>query len=894
VAAARIFVSYAREDDERVRKPLLDHLLALERQGELKLLVDVGLESGSAVHQEIQDAILQGEAAVVLLSKAYLKSQYITQFEIPFLRIHRARDPAYRIFPLLLNNCTWRNIDIFSNATVCPNGPDTFAELPDKEVEQELLAFVSDVRRHLGKRGADRRVAQGLRTTAAFDEPIIGREGERAACSAKLEDVPVLVLYGAPGQGKTELARYVAADLEERFLAGFFEIDVQNENQAHNLPPLIAERLGLRPDQNVFDALSRSKRLLLLDGFERLITAKPTDEAEAFLRPFIEALRKSGSRAIITSQVDFHRTGVQSRAVEPLDANAAVALFHRASGNEYASSSVEEIGRFLTGELGGHPYSIIIVGRYSRGIGLKFDGLKRLWRKMWVQLGAFQASIDQPELAIAFELTYEGLTHEARTLLAAFGGLPDGLSRNEIDTIWGFAALHLDESLRTLLQRGLLDERARRTHQVFRLLGPMFRFAGYKLEKLSPEETAQVDPYLRALDNFYDGFVRTNAPQETDPVPEEKNRLIRHHFHNIHASLDRRLVPIRDEAAVAAGEIVLQMYWAYHNNLAGARDAISSSDDAINYLRKAKDAFEANARPSEVVRCLHYTGLILWLRGEIPQARIYLNEALASPHNTKGVRLDCARAFAHIEYKEGSLLKAVELYHQAIGAAKAAGEPLAEIRAEIGLMDAYRKLCDFPAADAAYGRIEGRLATAPQGVRGNAARGLAYVALTIGELARAERLYRSALTYFGAVSPFGEAHCRRGLGDVHTAQERWDVAKTEYARALELYDEARKNPSLGVALVILGRGRLALAREEPKSALQEFEAAVQLLDKTVLNEPYEYAVARELAGEAHLRMGRWPQALGQWEIAVAQFARMEAVSAADRVSRRIRELTGRR
>jgi tetratricopeptide (TPR) repeat protein len=709
-----------------------------------------------------------------------------------------------------------------------------------------------------------------------------------------LEDFPILVLYGAPGQGKTELARYVAAGIQDQFPDGFCEIDVQNETQAHNLPLLIADRLDLRPDQNLFEALARSRRLILLDGFERLITANSAEDAESFLKPFIESLRVSDSRSIITSQVDFDRAGVQSRAVEPLDPSAAVALFHRASDGEYKAHSEEEIGQFLTSDLGGHPYSIIILGRYSKGIGLEFDALKRLWRKTWVELGEFRASIDQRELATAFELTYASLGSEAQFLLAAMGGLPDGLKRSEIDEIWGFAATHLNESLRTLLQRGLFDERARKADQVFRLLGPMFRFAGYKLDMLSAEEKGAVAPYLTALDNFYDHFVAAHAPQESDPAPEEKNKLIRRHFHNIHASLDRRLVPIRDQAAVAAGETVLKMYWAYHNNMVGARDAISSSDDAINYLRKAKDVFEANSQPKQVVRCLHYNGLILWLRGEIPQARAYLNEALASPDNTEAVRLDCARAFAHIEYKEGSLLKAVELYHKAIAAAKAAGEASAEIRAEIGLMDAFRKLCDYPAAEAVYGRIEGRLTTAPHGVRGNAIRGLAYVALAKGDPAGAERLYRKALGFFGPVSPFGEAHCRRGLGDVYTTQERFEAAESEYVRAIELYDEARKNPSLGVCLVMLGRGRLALAREEPQLALQQFEAAARLLDKAALNEPFEHAVARELAGEAHRRTGHRPQALGQFEIAAAQFARMDAQAAAERIAATIRELTERR
>jgi tetratricopeptide (TPR) repeat protein len=890
---AKAFVSYARDDARSiVFAPLIDRLDGLVLEGLLDVHYDQRLPTGSDPHGTIEDWINTGDVALVIVSSKFLSRPYVRDTEIPLLQARKTRDPRYLIMPFVLDACDWDRIDIFAQATRCPNEDRSFTEVPKAERGKIIQSAVDHLRIHLASLPQQRK-APLRKVLPSPDRPIFGREPERAAAVAILETTPVLLLYGAAGQGKTELARYVARALQGRFPEGVVEIEVENESQAHNLPPLLAEKLGLRADEDPFEALARSKALILVDGFERLQAHTTPEEQELFLRPFIDALRSGGSRAIITSQIAFRRPqGVKERAVEQLDAEAALALFHAASEGVYQGKAQEGTEQFLTADLAGHPYSIIIVGCYSIGLGLSFAALQREWWDAWHKVGEFRPHLNERGLATAFSLTYESLPTDVRALLAGMGGIPDGLTRAEIDDIWGFASEHLNEGLRTLGQRGLLDERARAS-QLFRLLGPMYRFAGHKVERLSREEMARVSPYLEALDAFYDAFVREHAPQESDKDPTEKNKLIRRHYHNIHASLERRLIVARSEASVAAGEIVLLMYWAYHNNMVGARDAISASDDAINYLRKARDVFEVNSRPSEVVSCKHYMGLILWLRGEIPQARLYLEEAMSSEHCTDAIRLDHARVFSHIEYKEGSLRTAVALYQTAIRLAQGAGDQRAELSGEIGLMDAYRKLCDFDEAEKAYKRIEPRLAVAPQGVRGNAVRARAYVALLAGDHVWAKKLYDEALGHFGPVSQFGEAHCRRGIGDVFTVQERYEDAAAEYGRALELYDIARKNHSLGVALVRLGMGRMALMRDDPDTAVDEFETAAKMLDKSDLNEPYELAVARELQGEACARNGQTSQALGQFEIAAAQFTKMEALKPRDRVRARITALGGK-
>ncbi len=886
-------MTYARADNRStVLDALMTRLRVLEQDGLLEVRIDTVLSTGGPVHEDIAGWIAEGDVAIALISNHFLSSDYVRKVEMPALEARKTQRSDYLIMPFILERCPWQNHDIFKNATCCPNEERPFGDLPPADRDKWLEKAMNDLRQHLQrlppKAAPLARSAYSPRT----DRPIFGREPERAFAIESLKRTPVLLLHGAAGQGKTELARYTAAAIEADYPDGVVEIEVENESQAHNLPPLLAEKLGLPSEKDVFEVLARSKAIILVDGFERLMEGKPHDEPELFLRPFIEALRRGGSRAIITSQIQFERReGMKSRPVEPLDRDAALALFHEASGGLYREEPQEEIGRFLTSDLSGHPYSIIILGRYSVGLGLSFAALQREWGVTWTRVGEFRPYIGEEGLATAFELTYGSLPPDAKALLVGMGGIPDGLTRAEIDSVWDFAADHLNESLRTLGQRGLLDERAR-AHQAFRLLGPIYRFAGHKLGRLATSDADKVKPYLAALDGFYDVFVPEHAPQESDEDPTEKNKLIRRHYHNIHVSLERRLIVAVDAAAVAAGELVLLMYWAYHNNMVGARDAISASNDAINYLLKARDVFEVNGRPAEKVSCLHYMGLILWLRGDVPQAERYFAEALASDHCTPAMRLDHARVSSHIEYREGSLVKSAKDYLDAIVVAQNAKDLRGEISGEIGLIDNYRKLHDFKAAKAAFKRIEAKLPDVALGVRGSAVRALAYVTFMTGDLVKAQSLYEEAVGYLAIVSQFGEAHCRRGLGDIHAAAGRIEAAETEFEKALELYDIARKPRSLGVCLVWIGRGRMALRQEDPDTALAHLDVAAKLLVE--LNEPYELAVTRELQGEAFARKGQLSQALGQFDIAATQFNKVEAVKPRDRVVQRIAELNARR
>jgi tetratricopeptide (TPR) repeat protein len=886
VEAAKVVISYAHNDYPDVARALRLHLEHLEQRGQLELFVDEQLETGSLAEEEILARIEESDVVFALLSRKYFSRSFIVHKELPILRQKVRASKSFRIFPIVLDVCAWDSEEIFRAATRCPSGRGTLSELPGPARDRKVLEAVRHLESYLGTRKAS-----PAATGTPRGKEIVGRSRERALCLEKLEGNPLLVLYGPAGQGKTELAKYIAAPLVDDYVGGTIEIDVQNETQFGNVLSLIADRLALPPGTEPFEPISRRKHLLIFDAFETLYQASTVDQVEAFLKPLVTSLRASGSAAIITSQVNVPHSEAYGHAVKPLSKEDALSLFHEASGNQYVAEDQDEVGRFLVNELGGHPYSLIILGKYSDSISLGFSALKREWSDEWGQISKYRPFLDQKELAAAFELTFRTLTPETQMLFLALGSLPDGLTRKDIDEIWPFAGRSFNESLRSLAQRGLLDARTPEK-QIFRLLGPMFQFARSKLVVASADPLLAVAarPYFEALDKFYDRFVETHAPQESHAHPAEKNQLIRRHFHNIHASLERRLRTASGSSAVSAAVSVLSMYWAYHNHMSGTRDAVSSSNDAIRFLGLAKEVFRANHHYHEVVRCTHYTGLILWLRGQVSPAEKILKAALRSRYCTDDIRLSTQRAFAHMSYKQGRLRYAARSYHKVAETAKAVGDLGTEIRAEMGLIDCYRKIGDLDAAVAAYDRIEPRLGDVTPNVRGNAVRARAYVALVKGDIDAAIRLYRQALSYFGPVSNFGEAHCRRGLADAYVAEGRFEEANGEFTKSLELYELANQNQSLGVCLVMLGRGRLAAAQGDDDRALRIYQAAADMLDTSRLNEPYEYAVAHELQGDVYRKMARAEHAAGAYEIALAYYRRMQAAGPANRVGGRLRRL----
>jgi tetratricopeptide (TPR) repeat protein/transcriptional regulator with XRE-family HTH domain len=729
--------------------------------------------------------------------------------------------------------------------------------------------------------------AMPIEVSSLRHDPPIGRDTELDQITADLQERRGVLLFGAPGQGKTTLARYVASQVGTNFRHGVCEVDLESERQIENLPRLIGAALGKGDLPSSYEWLRDRSMLLIIDGVDQILRHSLDrfgEELTAILRSM-----PSDARLIITSQTKLEKHGLQTREVGPLVDVAAVELFHQMSGGQYRQESAIHIGEFVRGQLGGHPLSIRIVARYGRSIALPLKELRRLWEGKWAAIAARDhGALDNRGLQASFELTFEALPDNARFNFLLLGLLPDGMSPELVRWAWSDREIEVYDALRILRDRSLLEEHEHAAGKFNRLRGPLFQFATTKLTQAADSVDATGNEFSLAkaeIDSWFDRYILANAPQFADVDPGTKNQLIREQFHNIHASLDRRLFPSTDPATLAAANGVLSLYWAYHNNLSGARSPISSTEDAISYLEKAQAILLANDQSADANRCIYYIGNIHWLRGEIGKAQGYLHEAQGSDMVSEELACEIQRAFAHIEYKEGDIRDAVMKYLAVVERSRDQF-PGCMFRCWVGLLDAYRKLESFDEGFTLMAEVERRIDECPPQVIGNLRRGHAYLLANAGRWSDAEIEYRTALATFQH-NTFGQAHCWRGLGDLSVRNGNLKAADDAFDTAMNLYDEARKNPSLGVALVALGRARLALARNDPELAMTHLVATSQLLDREHLDEPYEFAVAHELIGEAFVATGQTLRAQAEFSIAVKYFDKVGATAVAERVKNRI-------
>lgn len=720
----------------------------------------------------------------------------------------------------------------------------------------------------------------------------IGRDIEREECVAALKSAPGLALYGIPGQGKTELARYVATSYASNFADGVCEVDLQNEQKIENLPRLIATALGAPEATSSFDVLESKSIILVLDGLDLLLQASDL----RFIGKTLDALLASlgeRSRLIITSQQKLDKSGIISKKVRPLEAQYALALFRVHSSAAYEHSEVQELEEFVGEDLAGHPLSIKIVARYGSIVRIPVDDLRRLWHEKWADIAKVTPSLDDRTLLASFELSYATLPQTDRVWLLTLALLPDGLLPMQIKDIWPEFETQVYDCVRTLSDRAFLDDRI--GPETIRLVGPLYRFANEQRSRASSRPDNPIFDRLNtlagAIDDFIDGYVRLHAPQPTDIEPKKKSERISEQFHNIHASLDRRLEPSMEPSTLTAAGTVLLLYWAYHNNLSAVENPMASPVDAIRYLKRAHEVYTAHKRSEQAIRCQYYIGNILWLRGDVATARSYLDDVV-SENAAPSIVCDAKRAFAHIEYKESSLEHAVELYKDVIELARSHSYADCIRRCYVGLLDAYRKLEQYEFGFSLFeSEIAAEMPSYQKSIRGNVLRAHAYLLCADGKLEKAEDEYRKALAEFEGVSAFGQAHCRRGLGDVFVRLNQLSEAEAEFDTAIRLYDEAQKNPSLGVGLVGLGRGKILAARGDFAQAIAEYRKAADLFDRTKLNEPYEFAVAHELTGDAHARVGNRDQAKANYQIAVSKLAAMKAERVVARIQKQIEAIS---
>jgi hypothetical protein len=119
--AVRIFISYAHADRKYMdENALLTYLKAVEGDN-VSLWYDRQIRASDLWDDKIKSEISDADIAVVLVSQAFLNSDYCRNVEIArFLKLRR--EAGLRIFPIVLSACEWQREDWLKSTQSVPGG----------------------------------------------------------------------------------------------------------------------------------------------------------------------------------------------------------------------------------------------------------------------------------------------------------------------------------------------------------------------------------------------------------------------------------------------------------------------------------------------------------------------------------------------------------------------------------------------------------------------------------------------------------------------------------------------------------------------------------------------------------------------------------------------------
>ena len=130
-----VFISYARTDANYMAE-ILDQIINLNNDG-ITFWSDRSLRPGQKWDEEIKKKLKEIDVALVLISQAYLDSEYCKETEIPaFIK----RDVP--IVPIMLSRCKWKRHDWLGDRQILPGEGKTLEGLY-RDYEKRRIIFIA-------------------------------------------------------------------------------------------------------------------------------------------------------------------------------------------------------------------------------------------------------------------------------------------------------------------------------------------------------------------------------------------------------------------------------------------------------------------------------------------------------------------------------------------------------------------------------------------------------------------------------------------------------------------------------------------------------------------------------------------------------------------------------
>lgn len=144
----KVFVSYSHDDREWLSKFSL-HVAILERRGLVELWSDEGIAAGADWEREIEIALGAAKVAVLMVSPAFLASEYIWKHEMPRIVAHSRQGMV--ALPLILRPCAWRLEEDLARLQARPTDGRPLSLGSESEIDLNLSELAYELAARVGK-----------------------------------------------------------------------------------------------------------------------------------------------------------------------------------------------------------------------------------------------------------------------------------------------------------------------------------------------------------------------------------------------------------------------------------------------------------------------------------------------------------------------------------------------------------------------------------------------------------------------------------------------------------------------------------------------------------------------------------------------------------------------
>jgi predicted ATPase/class 3 adenylate cyclase len=630
--------------------------------------------------------------------------------------------------------------------------------------------------------------------------PLIGREDEIAAVVELLssEDVSVVTLVGPGGTGKTRLALTVGAGLLSFFSDGVFFVDLSALSDASLVMPAIAQALSLREapgrslTETLGDYLSSKEMVLILDNFEQVMDA--AGEVSALVGS------SSSLKVVVTSREALRIEGEREFPLHPLalpssDSKAEEILASPAVELFVARARAVRPGLAVSGEdarnvaaicrrLDGLPLAIELAAARIKVLNL--SALAARLEKSLAALGSGRrdASARQRTLQGAIAWSYELLDEEEQRLFARLGVFAGGWSLEAAEAVCDRNDLAVDvlDGIASLVDKSLVrvvgGDEAR-----FSMLETIREYA---LEML--EVSGEVKGIKRAHAAWFAELARTTYPDFAGG-----QQL---------AALKRLQV---EEANVKS---------------------------ALNWA--------VSAEPSLALRLTSDVWRTWWLRGQLTEARQWLDRTTRSSLDDGASRAKALRGLSVVARAQGDLRVARQ-------AAERSAALYRQLNDELGLAGSLVTLADVAVGQGDLGPAKGfSEGSRDLYAKNHDAIGVAVSLGNLGYIALLEKRLDDCLALSRDSLRIHEEHNdKEGIGDTSLnmghallssgrSEESIDMFERAHAIADELqYAELKWGALVGLASIARHQGDLERAASLLREARRARDSAM------ILPEPFE-------------------------------------------------------